>query len=166
MSKLSMSLLLGTLGVLQTGCSNREVLLESGTYQADTTAGVLGLLSSVSTDVIDDFEMQIDVGALTATPFSNQSTAVQLDLIELETENWQVGCPTPLITVYNQTFAFSADFSIGEVDLDGALLFASGCINKKGAAVQEAWLSTAAYQETMDVVGGMTGMLKMVRVSE
>ena len=166
MSKLTTQLMFGVLLASQIGCSNREVLLESGTYQADSTAGVLGLLSSVSTDVIDDFEMQIDVGAMTATPFSNQSTAVQLDLIELETEDWQVGCPTPLITVYNQTFEFSADFSIGEVDLDGALLFASGCINKKGTEVQEAWLSTASYQETMDVVGGMTGMLKLVRVSD
>ena len=69
--------------VFQLGCSNREVLLESGTYKADSSAGVLGLLSSVSSDVIEDFEMTIDVGALTATPFSNQSTAIALDLIEI-----------------------------------------------------------------------------------
>ena len=71
--------------VFQLGCSNREVLLESGTYNADSSAGVLGLLSSVSSDVIEDFEMKIDVGMLTAIPFSNQSTAVSLDLIELDT---------------------------------------------------------------------------------
>ena len=159
------SILTATL-LLQIGCSNREVLLESGTYQADRSAGVLGLLSSVSGDVIDDFEMTIDVGALAATPFSNQSTAIPLDLIELETEDWQVGCPTPLITVYNQTFEFSADFTIGEVDLEGALLFASGCFSKNGGEVQEAWLSTTSYQETVDVVGGMTGMLKLVRISD
>jgi hypothetical protein len=115
--------------VFQLGCSNREVLLESGTYNADSSAGVLGLLSSVSSDVIEDFEMKIDVGTLTAIPFSNQSTAVS-------------------------------------VDLNGALLFASGCLNKKGATVQEAWLSTTSYQETVDVVGGMTGMLKLVRTGE
>ena len=165
MSKTIMQIVLLSYG-LQLGCSNREVLLESGTYKPDSTAGVLGLLSTVSSDVIEDFEMQIDVGTLTATPFSNQSTAIPLDLIELETEDWQVGCPTPLITVYNQTFQFSADFTIGEVDLDGALLFASGCLNKKGATVQEAWLSTTSYQETVDVVGGMTGMLKMVRTGD
>ena len=55
--------------VFQLGCSNREVLLESGTYKPDSSAGVLGLLSSVSSDVIEDFEMTIDVGTLTATPF-------------------------------------------------------------------------------------------------
>ena len=166
MSKVNIqTAMLISLGI-ELGCSNREVLLESGTYMADSSAGVLGLLSSVSSDVIDDFEMQIDVGTLTATPFSNQSTAIPLDLIELETEEWQVGCPTPLITVYNQTFDFSADFTIGEVDLEGAILFAAGCLNKKGATVQEAWLSTTSYQEAVDVVGGMTGMLKLVRTAD
>jgi hypothetical protein len=148
------------------GCSNREVLLSSGTYKADPTAGTLGLLSSVSTDIIEDFEMDIDIGTMTATPFSNQTETVALDLVELDTEDWQVGCPTPMITVYNQTFEFSADFSIGEVDLNGALLFASGCFEKNGGQVEEAWLSTASYQETMDVVGGMTGMLKLIRISD
>ena len=166
MNKLTLRFVMSLALVAQIGCSNREVLLESGTYKADSTAGVLGLLSSVSSDVIEDFEMMIDVGMLTATPFSNQSTAIPLDLIELDTEEWQVGCPTPLITVYNQTFEFSADFTIGEVDLEGALLFASGCLNKKGAQVQEAWLSTTSYQETVDVVGGMTGMLKLVRTGD
>ena len=123
-------------------------------------------MSSVSSDVIEDFEMTIDVGTLTATPFSNQSTAISLDLIEMDTEDWQVGCPTPLITVYNQTFEFSADFTIGEVDLNGALLLLPGCLNKKGSTVQEAWLSTTSYQETVDVVGGMTGMLKLVRTGD
>jgi hypothetical protein len=152
--------------LLQVGCSNREVLLESGLYQADSTAGVLGLLSGVSSDVIDGFQLAIDVGALTATPFADQETSIPLDLVEMDTEEWQVGCPTPMVTVYNQTFQFSADFSIGEVDLEGALLFASGCFTKNGAAVQEAWLSTEAYQETVDVVGGMTGMLKLVKVED
>ena len=148
------------------GCSNREVLLESGTYKADSSAGVLGLLSSVSSDVIEDFEMTIDVGTLTATPFSNQNSAIPLDLIEMDTEEWQVGCPTPLVTVYNQTFEFSADFTIDDVNLEGALLFASGCLTKDGAEVQEAWLSTTSYQATVEVMGGMTGMLKLVRVSD
>lgn len=166
MSKVNVQTVILLSFACQVGCSNREVLLESGTYKADSSAGVLGLLSSVSSDVIEDFEMTIDVGTLTATPFSNQSTAIPLDLIELDIEEWQVGCPTPLITVYNQTFEFSADFTIGEVDLNGALLFASGCLNKKGAEVQEAWLSTTSYQETVDVVGGMTGMLKLVRTGD
>ena len=166
MSNIQLKYILGVAFLMHIGCSNREVLLESGTYQADTSAGVLGLLSNVSSDVIEDFEMTIDVGTLTATPFSNQTSAIPLDLIEMETEAWQVGCPTPLITVYNQTFEFSADFTIGEVDLEGALLFASGCISKNGAAVHEAWLSTTSYQETVDVVGGMTGMLKLVRISD
>ena len=166
MNKSVCKYIVGSVIFLQMGCSNREVLLESGTYQADTSAGVLGLLSSVSSDVIEDFEMTIDVGTQTATPFSNQTTAIPLDLIEMDTEDWQVGCPTPLITVYNQTFEFSADFTIGEVDLEGALLFASGCFTKDGDAVQEAWLSTTSYQETVDVVGGMTGMLKLVRISD
>ena len=152
--------------LLQIGCSNREVLLESGLYQADSTAGVLGLLSGVSSDVIDDFQMSVDVGMLLATPFADQETSLPLDLVELDIEEWQVGCPTPMVTVYNQTFQFSADFTIGEVDLEGALLFASGCFTKDGAAVQEAWLSTEAYQETVDVVGGMTGMLKLVKVED
>ena len=86
---------------------NREVLLNLGHIKRILRQWVLGLLSSVSSDVIEDFEMTIDVGMLTATPFSNQSTAIPLDLIELDTEEWQVGCPTPLITVYNQTFEFS-----------------------------------------------------------
>ena len=166
MNKITLPLVLQFCIVGLLGCSNREVLLESGTYEADSSAGVLGLLSSVSNDVIDTFEMTIDVGDLTAVPFSNQSTAIPLDLIELETENWQVGCPTPLITVFNQTFEFSADFAIGEVDLDGALLFASGCVSKNGAEVQEAWLSTTSYHETVDVVGGMTEMLKLVRTGD
>ncbi len=148
------------------GCSNREVLLESGLYQADPTAGALGLLSGVSTEILEDFQLELDVGNLTATPFAGQDTALTLDLIELETEQWQIGCPTPLITVYNQTFQFSADFSIGEVDLNGALLFASGCMTKKGSTVEQAWLSTESYQETMDVVGGMTGMLKLVKIDD
>ncbi len=160
-NKMLSVLLIGTLG-----CSNREVLLESGLYQADPTAGALGLLSGVSTEILEDFQLELDVANMTATPFAGQETALSLDLIELDTEQWQVGCPTPLITVYNQTFQFSADFSIGEVDLDGALLFASGCMTKKGASVQEAWLSTESYQETMDVVGGMTGMLKLVKIDD
>ena len=152
--------------LLQIGCSNREVLLESGLYQADPTAGVLGLLSGVSSDVIDDFQMSVDVGTLLATPFADQETSLPLDLVELDTEEWQVGCPTPMVTVYNQTFKFSADFTLDEVDLDGALIFASGCLAKNGAAVQEAWLSTESYQETVDVVGGMTGMLKLLKVAD
>lgn len=152
--------------LLQIGCSNREVLLESGLYQADATAGVLGLLSGVSSDVIDGFQIAVDVGALTATPFADQDTAIPLDLVEMDTEEWQIGCPTPMVTVYNQTFQFSADFTIGEVDLEGALLFASGCLAKNGAAVQDAWLSTEGYQETVDVVGGMTGMLKLVKIED
>ena len=166
MNKSTFRYCIGTVLLVQMGCSNREVLLQSGTYQADSSAGVLGLLSGVSSDVIEDFEMTIDVGSLTATPFSNQSTAIPLDLVEMETEDWQVGCPTPVVTVFNQTFEFSADFTIGEVDLEGALLFASGCFNKNGGEVQEAWLSTTSYQETVDVVGGMTGMLKLVRTSD
>ena len=39
--------------LLQIGCSNREVLLESGLYQADSTAGVLGLLSGLSSTTVD-----------------------------------------------------------------------------------------------------------------
>ena len=73
MNKSTFRYCIGTVLLVQMGCSNREVLLESGTYQADSSAGVLGLLSSVSSDVIEDFEMTIDVGTLTATPFSNQS---------------------------------------------------------------------------------------------
>lgn len=160
------TILITALLFTQMGCSNREVLLESGVYEADTSAGALGLLSSVSTEVLDGFQLRVDIETMTATPFANQSDALALELTELDTEEWQIGCPTPLVTVYNQTFSFSTDFSIGEVDLEGALLFAAGCLTKKGSTVEEAWLSTDSYQETMGAVGGMTGMLKLVKIED
>ena len=148
------------------GCSNREVLLASGVYEADTSAGVVGVLSGVSEDVLSGFQIQIDVDSMTAVPFVNADNALPLTLTELETDEWQEGCPMPMIDVYNQTFAFSADFRIDSIDLTGAILYASGCLQRKGVQVEEAWLSTQIYQDSISAIGGMSGMLKLIKVSE
>ena len=98
MNKSVCKYIVGSVIFLQMGCSNREVLLESEFIKQIRSSGVLGLLSSVSSDVIEDFEMTIDVGMQTATPFSNQTTAIPLDLIEMDTEDWQ-GLSHATITV-------------------------------------------------------------------
>ena len=149
--------------LLSFACANQEVYLGSGTYTGNPGAGVVGLLEGAEESVLQDFQVAIDTDAMTATLFPDSSVPNELQLVEYDVESWQIGCPTPLITVRNQTFGFSADFSIGSIDLEGAIIFASGCIDEAGKNVTEAWLSTDSYQETMDIVGGMTGMLNLVQ---
>jgi len=155
-----MSILLMMLACLP---SDQEVYLSSGTYTGNPSAGALGLLEGADESILSEFQITIDTASLTATLFPNSELPDELDLVEFPVEDWQIGCPTPLITVSNQTFGFSADFQIGSVDLEGAIIFASGCVDEAGKNVSEAWLSTESYQETVDIAGGMTGMLNLLK---
>ena len=148
--------------VLVLACNDQMVYLESGTYIGDPTVGVVGLLEGADDSSLQDFQLEIDTSSQTAILYPD-SVATEIQLVEFDPEEWQIGCPTPLITLRNQTFGFTADFQIASVDLEGAIIFASGCIDERGKNVTEAWLSTETYQETVDVVGGMTGMLKLVQ---
>jgi hypothetical protein len=141
-------------------CTNQLVYLESGTYSGNPSVGAVGLLEGADESALQDFQVDIDTSSMTAILYPD-SVATELDLFEFDVEEWQVGCPTPLITVRNQTFGFSADFQVATIDLEGAIIFASGCIDETGKNVTEAWLSTESYQEALDIAGGMTGMLKL-----
>ena len=149
--------------LLAMACSDQEIYLASGTYTGNPSAGAVGLLEGADESVLSEFQVTIDTAMMTATLFPNSSLPDELQLVEYDTADWQIGCPTPLITVRNQTFGFSADFQIGTVDLEGAIIFASGCVDEAGKNVTEAWLSTESYQETMDIAGGMTGMLNLLK---
>ena len=149
--------------LLFVACTDQEVYLASGTYSGNPGAGALGLLEGGEESVLQDFQMIIDTEAMTATLFPDSDLPDELSLIEYPTEDWQIGCPTPLISVRNQTFGFSADFQIGSIDIEQAIIFASGCVDQAGKNVTEAWLSTEAYQETVDIAGGLTGMLNLVQ---
>ena len=149
--------------LLIVACADQEVYLSSGTYSGNPSAGALGLLDGVEESVLQDFQMTIDTEAMTATLFPDSEFPDELSLVEYPVEDWQIGCPTPLISVRNQTFGFSADFQIGSVDIEQAIIFASGCVDQAGKNVTEAWLSTEAYQESVDIAGGLTGMLNLIQ---
>ncbi len=152
-----------TVVLLMLACADQEIYLESGVYTGNPGAGAVGLLEGVEDSALSEFQVSIDTTEMTATLYPNGDLPNELQLVEYAVEDWQIGCPTPMITVRNQTFGFSADFQIGAVDLEGAIIFASGCMDQAGKNVTEAWLSTESYQENLDVAGGMTGMLNLVQ---
>ena len=160
-------------------CQDQQVYLQDGKYVANLDAGVMGIATALDPEMLSAFELDLSLStnsavlilddvALDASSDEEDGETVDVPIPELITveelpvEEWQVGCPMPVIEVRNQTVQFDTGFSLGTTVLESPIMFADGCVGELGKNVTSAWLSTQAFQDTIPNVG--MGMINLVLV--
>ena len=157
-------------------CQDQQVYLQDGKYVANLDAGVMGIATALDSEMLEAFELDLSLSTNSAELIlddvsldaSSEDDTFEVPIPELvtveelPTEEWQVGCPMPVVEVRNQTIRFDTGFSLGTTVLETPIMFADGCIGELGKNVSSAWLSTQAFQDTIPNVG--MGMINLILV--